>query len=122
MGSGSGDSRMHKIRIVEKLLTSSSSSSSTRGTGGVMAAAMSSGREAVMGNGLFPPGGASSLMPSQSDDGWLDDSTLSTLSTSDLEKLMDQFLVRVVQQLVHFATMDDDLKAELDHLDPWYAP
>mmetsp|Transcript_15268 Transcript_15268/g.22982 ORF Transcript_15268/g.22982 Transcript_15268/m.22982 type:complete len:868 (+) Transcript_15268:91-2694(+) len=93
------ESRTHKIRIVERLLTQTTDSSHLRSPGP-----------------MFEAGTLYS--PAQSEDGWLDDKALSTLSSADLERLMDQFLLRVVQQLVQIATMDDDLQAELDHLDP----
>lgn len=101
------DSRIHKIRIVERLLHSG-------GPGGVLGL----GLDGALGVGGSPGSKPGPVLP-PSDDGWLDDTTLSTLSTNDLEKLMDQFLVRVVQQLVQFATLDDDLKTELDHVDSW---
>jgi hypothetical protein len=97
-------SRIHKIRIVEKFLTHNSLQPSS-----------------------FPsplPSTPHLLLSVQSsnestapDDDWLDDNSLSLLSSSDLEKLMDRYLFNVVNQLVQLAISDDDLKAELDHLD-----
>lgn len=84
------DSRIHKIRIVEKFLTTNPLQIT------------------------FPPPPNSTI----SEDDWLDDKSLSLLSSSDLEKLMDKYLLNVVNQLVQLAISDDDLKAELDHVDP----
>lgn len=87
-------SRIHKIRIVEKLLTHNSL------------------------QGVFPSPISPNLFNFEtSDDDWLDDKSVSLLSSSDLEKLMDKYMFNVVNQLVQLAISDDDLKAELDHLD-----
>lgn len=84
-------SRIHKIRIVEKLLNH---------------------------NPLPTPISPNLFNFSDSvDDDWLDDKSVSLLSSSDLEKLMDRYLFNVVNQLVQLAISDEDLKAELDHLD-----
>jgi hypothetical protein len=92
-------SRIHKIRIVEKLLTTHNS--------------LPSPNHHPL---LFNPNDPSPSF-SISEDDWLDDKSLSLLSSSDLEKLMDRYLYNVVNQLVQLAISDDDLKAELDHLD-----
>jgi hypothetical protein len=48
---------------------------------------------------------------------WLDDTQLALLSTNSLQLLMDQYLLSVVTQLVQLASVDDDLRIELDALD-----
>lgn len=48
---------------------------------------------------------------------WLDDNQLSQLSNHQLESLMDKLVMNVVKQLVQLASVDDDLKAEIDLLD-----
>lgn len=86
-------SRIHKIRIVEKFLTHNSL------------------------QGAFSSPISPSVNFESSDDDWLDDKSVSLLSSSDLEKLMDKYMFNVVNQLVQLAISDNDLKAELDHLD-----
>lgn len=62
---------------------------------------------------------------SQSNDGnggeigedWLDDNQLSALSHAELEALMDKYITTVVKHMVQLASVDDDLKAEIDSLD-----
>jgi hypothetical protein len=91
MNSSNDTSRIHKIRIVEKLLNH---------------------------NPLPSPISPNLFNHTESsEDDWLDDKSVSLLSSSDLEKLMDRYLFNVVNQLVQLAISDDDLKAELDHLD-----
>ena len=130
---GPGDfDKEHKIRIVEKLGTmkyalahdealQNGASSSSSPNDGSIPSGWSSAR------GLTPrlPGysGIASTEGGEhavvSTDGvkWLDDHELSELSTEDLETLMDRYIMVVVKQLVQLATMDDDLKAEIDSLD-----
>jgi hypothetical protein len=50
-------------------------------------------------------------------DQWLDDAQLALMSTTDLEKLTERYLMSVVKQLVQLASVDDDLRTELDALD-----
>ena len=79
----------HKIRIVEKLgLMSNNIDSSAAGD------------------------------PEAADEeNWLDEHDFSLLQPADLEKLMDRYLMSVVKQLVEIASVDDELRAELDSLD-----
>lgn len=63
------------------------------------------------------PGHSLGMSQDWKEDEWLDDNALSVLSNADLESLMEQFLFRIVRQLVQLATSDDDLQAELHSLD-----
>lgn len=58
-----------------------------------------------------------SLPVSAGDDEWLDDNQLSNLSASEIEELMDKYTISVVNQLVQLASVDDDLKTEIDSID-----
>lgn len=109
----SGDTGTHKIRIVERMLV--------QGRGGVSLTegeVESTVKQAMTGLDLGL-GQRSKDPDTERNDGWLDDAQLLGLSSSDLESLMDQFLMRVVQQLVNLASVDEDLLAgeELDGLD-----
>lgn len=91
--------RMHKIRIVEKLLVQ--------------------GGDALLGLNKSSLGLGTGLERFDKGDEWLDDAQLLGMSSNDLEDLLDKFLLRVVQQLVNLASVDEDLLAasELDSLD-----
>lgn len=118
-GSEVGDA--HKIRMVEKVLVQQGAGDSraSRAAGGVLVvadAAASSGGCATVLDARGQEGGGAER---EKLDEWLDDAQLQRLSSSDLEGLMDQFLLRVVQQLVNLASVDEDLVAgeELNGLD-----
>jgi hypothetical protein len=105
-GDSSASSRIHKIRIVEKFLTHNPLQPSSCPP---LPSPLSPATHPILTVNLSTD--------SATDDDWLDDKSLSLLSSSDLEKLMDRYLFNVVNQLVQLAISDDDLKAELDHLD-----
>eukprot|EP01038_Epipyxis_sp_PR26KG_P014148 gene14148-18986_t len=48
---------------------------------------------------------------------WLDDLELSKLSNNEIEAIMERDIMSVVKQLVQLASLDDDLKAEINSLD-----
>lgn len=50
-------------------------------------------------------------------DEWLDDNQLASMNNAELEQVMDHYIMRVVQQLVQLAAVDDDLIAEIDSVD-----
>ena len=97
----------HKIRIVEKLGTVNTALQLPDGN---MANASTT-------PGILPPTVEGMFALPDSEYEWIDDYELSQLSPTDLEKLMDRYLMSVVKQLVQFASLDDELKAELDALD-----
>jgi hypothetical protein len=48
---------------------------------------------------------------------WFDDHELNEKSAEQIEEVMDSSIMMVVKQLVQLASIDDDLKAEIDSLD-----
>lgn len=48
---------------------------------------------------------------------WLDDMQVSNLSNGELEELMDRYIMSVVQQLVQYGSVDEDLRTEIDAVD-----
>ena len=126
--------RMQKIRLVEKLgsmshvlraedagdaagadgLTRERSNAHLSRDGGVAAGdGLSSGLAA---RHVPDEQGDAPLAPPPHRD-WLDDSTLSRLSLLELEKLSDQYIYQVVNQLVNLADGSNELLAELDEVD-----
>ncbi len=97
----------HKIRIVEKLGTVNTA----------LQLPDSNMTNASTTPGILPPTVEGMFALPDSEYEWIDDYELSQLSPTDLEKLMDRYLMSVVKQLVQFASLDDELKAELDALD-----
>ena len=72
----------------------------------------------LVGNEEHPsPLEKNNLLNSAGDDDWLDDNQLSDLSVSDIESVMDKYTISIVNQLVQLASVDDDLKAEIDSID-----
>ena len=49
---------------------------------------------------------------------WLDEVEVSKMSNAELELAMDRYITTIMQELVNFAAFDDDLKAEINSLDP----
>jgi len=84
----SGNRGINKIRIVEKMLVQ----------GGVSLNGVESTVKQAMTS--LDPGQRGKEPDAERNDGWLDDAQLLGLSSSDLESLMDQFLMRVVCSLV----------------------
>lgn len=56
--------------------------------------------------------------PSTGDMIWLDELEVSKMSNNELEIAMDQYITTIMKELVNFAALDDDLKAEINSLDP----
>ncbi len=97
----------HKIRIVEKLGTVNTA----------LQLPDSNMVNTSVTPGILPPTVEGMFALPDSEYEWIDDYELSQLSPTDLEKLMDRYLMSVVKQLVQLASLDDELKAELDALD-----
>lgn len=89
--------REHKIRIVERL-------------GTVKSALVGEGDDGLDGN-------IDDSNVSQAQKDWLDDIALSQLDSAQLEAILEQYQLSLVQQLVHLATLDGDVKTEVDALD-----
>lgn len=111
--------RESKIRIVEKLesmksalLGEDAAPSAFLSPHGIAPATLVRGESVAMSEVTTAGGG-------EGTDGveWLDDTQLSTLSNSELESLMERYIMAVVKELVQLAAVDDDLKAEMDSLD-----
>lgn len=88
------DTRLHKIRIVEKL--------------GCVKSALSEESDA---SSFISPDGEFSTID------WLDDTSLNQLSTQDLEKLTDKYIEAVMRDLVQVASADEDLQYTFNSLD-----
>lgn len=70
---------------------------------------------------LVSPPKASDLAHAPWSDGWLDDKALNKLSNSELQELVDSFIGTYMGQLVHLASVDSELRQELNLLDQRYA-
>lgn len=107
--------KVQKMRLVERLGDMSSAlSHEDHGAARLLTPAA---LNAERGLPLIAPAHVSEHIPSSASDTWLDDATLSGLSIMDLEKMSDNYIMFVVNQLVNIAAVDDDLLAELDALD-----
>lgn len=109
--------REYKIRIVEKLGSVKSAllhdeSDHSTGVLSPMAACATS-------NEVAKPINAADADDNNSGDMvWLDEVAVSKMSNAELEIAMDQYITTIMQELVNFAALDDDLKAEINSLDP----
>jgi hypothetical protein len=111
--------RDHKIRIIEKLTTVTNSINPSKG--------VQSNRLEVnlinndynisnFGSNLGPGlGVAQGLFGDNLE--WIDDHELALLPAKELEKQMDLYLLSIVNQLVQVASLEDDLKSELEAWD-----
>lgn len=125
---GNGNSGMNddfgresKIRIVEKLesmksalLGEDAAPSAFLSPHGIAPVTLLRGESMAMSEVTTTAGGGEGTTDGVE---WLDDTQLSTLSNSELESLMERYIMAVVKELVQLAAVDDDLKAEMDSLD-----